>query len=285
MARRRKKKGGLADGIFALIFLSIGFVLLKDHPLGKAIFPFILLPVALVVAAAFLKIIINNLTPASAPEIRSGRTTRKYSGAEIIDLHPDHKPSAINPPSIKTDIWSLELLRSIEWKRFEDIVAEYFILRGYKAETTNLGKDGGVDVIVYGKETREPVSVVQCKAWGNRKVTLKEVRELLGAVVDHKVKQGIFITTSDFTADANEFGKQHNIVLINGTGFIKEIKSLESAAADKLLRIATEGDYWVPSCPQCGEKMVERQNHLFRNYFWGCSRFPRCKGKLSMRTS
>jgi len=193
--------------------------------------------------------------------------------------------STNHPSSTKTDEWSLELLKSLEWKRFEDVVAEYFRLRGYKAETTSLGKDGGVDVIVYGKESGQAVSVVQCKAWGKAKVGVKEVREFLGAVVAHKVKQGIFITTSEFTGDATEFGKEHEIVLINGAGFLKEICDLDISLTNKLLKIATQGEYWIPTCPQCGIKMMERTNSSNGNKFWGCPRYPKCRGKLSIRAS
>lgn len=37
----------------------------------------------------------------------------------------------------------------------------------------------------------------------------------------------------------------------------------------------------VPSCPSCGARMVRRTAHRGRNtgnQFWGCSRFPRCRG-------
>jgi len=193
--------------------------------------------------------------------------------------------STNHPSSVKTDEWSLKLLKSLEWKRFEDVVAEYFWLRGYKAETSNLGKDGGVDVIVYGKESGQIVSVVQCKAWGNAKVGVKQVRELLGAVVAHKAKQGIFITTSEFTIDAMEFGKENEIVLISGIGFLKEINDLDISSTNKLLKKATQGKYWIPTCPQCGIKMVERTNSHNGDVFWGCSRFPTCKRILNVRNN
>ena len=67
-------------------------------------------------------------------------------------------------------------IKKLEWKHFEETVAEYFKLRGYVAETTNLGKDEEIDVIVYGKESNQIVSVVQCKTWNSYKAKLREVR-------------------------------------------------------------------------------------------------------------
>ena len=183
---------------------------------------------------------------------------------------------------IKVDKWSLGLLRKLEWKRFEEVVAEYFRLGGYKAETTPLGKDGGVDIIVYDKVVQQPFSIVQCKAWNTYKVKLNEVRELLGAVAAHKVKQGIFITTSTFTEDARQFGKKNGLVLIDGEGFLKEIKELSEEAEGRLLEFAIEGDYWIPICPKCGIKMEEKKNRMSGKKFWGCTRFPKCRGVIKM---
>ena len=41
----------------------------------------------------------------------------------------------------------------------------------------------------------------------------------------------------------------------------------------------------IPSCPNCGSSMVKRLAQRGRNagnYFWGCSRYPRCKGTKSI---
>lgn len=41
----------------------------------------------------------------------------------------------------------------------------------------------------------------------------------------------------------------------------------------------------TPSCPRCGSQMIRRLARRGRNaggYFWGCSRYPRCKGTRSI---
>jgi DNA-binding helix-hairpin-helix protein with protein kinase domain len=35
------------------------------------------------------------------------------------------------------------------------------------------------------------------------------------------------------------------------------------------------------SCPRCGSRMVKRRNRSRGNYFWGCSRYPSCRGTRS----
>lgn len=38
----------------------------------------------------------------------------------------------------------------------------------------------------------------------------------------------------------------------------------------------------APSCPLCGSHMLERTRNRDSNQFWGCSRYPRCKGTLEL---
>jgi len=76
------------------------------------------------------------------------------------------------------NVWFLEFLRSLEWKRFEDLVAAYSRELGYEAKTTRIGADGGVDVVLSQKGETKPVMVIQCKAWNAYKVGIKAVREL-----------------------------------------------------------------------------------------------------------
>jgi len=291
MARRRKKKDGLGDIVPGLIFIVVAIVLFGDTPVFNALMPIFLLLLFLGGVVFFIKLFIKGLDSSNTSlntynysKSPSHKYEVKDSGSPEADLYPIWRDSQNEIRQAKIpETWSPELLKQLEWKRFEEVVAEYFRLRGYKAKTTKLGKDGGVDVIVYGKESGDPVSVVQCKAWNSYRVKLKEVRELLGAVHAHNVQQGIFLTTSTFTDDAIEFGKQNNLVLIDGMTFLKEINNLNPDTQKKLLAFAVQGEYWRPSCPKCGLKMVERPNRRDHSKFWGCPSYPRCWGKLTMR--
>ncbi|MHB1122380.1 MAG: topoisomerase DNA-binding C4 zinc finger domain-containing protein [Ramlibacter sp.] len=51
----------------------------------------------------------------------------------------------------------------------------------------------------------------------------------------------------------------------------------------ELLQIAYEGEYWRPTCANCGTKMVEREARNTASRFWGCAQYPRCKSMLPMR--
>ncbi|MFN4062754.1 MAG: endonuclease, partial [Parazoarcus communis] len=40
--------------------------------------------------------------------------------------------------------WTREVIDRLEWKRFEDVCCEFYRIKGIRAETTDLGADGGV---------------------------------------------------------------------------------------------------------------------------------------------
>ena len=109
---------------------------------------------------------------------------------------------------------SIDTLNDLSWKHFEDVTGEFFRQHGYTvSENLAQGADGGVDL----RLTKEGVlTLVQCKRWKTKKVPLAIVRELLGAMTAESATQGIVITTSTFTADAQAFASKHNIQLIDG---------------------------------------------------------------------
>jgi restriction system protein len=185
--------------------------------------------------------------------------------------------------------WTIELLRELEWKRFEDVVAAYSRELGYEAKTTRIGADGGVDVQLFSNGQPHPVMIVQCKAWDAYKVGVKPVRELFGVMAADKVGNGAFFTTGEFTAEAEQWARGKNLDLVNGREFLSRILQLVPAARQKLLDEATEGDFATPTCPSCGVKMVVRTARTGSNSgsdFWGCPNFAKgCKRTFKIALS
>jgi len=171
--------------------------------------------------------------------------------------------------------WSLQVLRRMEWKRFELLAAAYYEKIGFRAETIRCGADGGIDAKLFRGDLPNPVSILQCKAWNSRPVGVKPVRELLGVMTHNKVQTGVFLTTAQFTDEAVAFAKNNKIALVDGEQFLQKILALPSEAQSDLLTTATEGDWTTPSCPSCGVKMVAREGK--EKPFWGCPNFPRCR--------
>lgn len=177
--------------------------------------------------------------------------------------------------------WSLDALRSLEWKRFELLCARYYEAVGFSSATLAAGADGGIDVKLFRIDPSKPLAIVQCKAWNSRQVGVKEIRELLGVMVHEQVARGIFITTGSYSADALAFGAASPIQLLDGPAFLGKVLDLPAEKQAALLAFAFEGDFYTPSCASCGVKMMARDSR--RGAFWGCVHYPRCKTTLPMR--
>lgn len=175
-----------------------------------------------------------------------------------------------------------EILDKLEWKRFETLCSEFLDMMGFQAKETNYGPDGGVDIVVY-KGSDEPCGIVQCKAWHTVKVGERYIRDLLGVMAKGSYKQGMFMTTGDYTSSAREFANGVKITLVTGDMLIKKINQLPDFKLNKLLDKVLDGDYWTPTCPKCGIKMVARTAKKGKNEgqtFWGCKNFPKCRHYL-----
>ena len=110
----------------------------------------------------------------------------------------------------------------------------------------------------------------------------KEVREFLGVMTDRKVSEGIFVTTSVFHDESIRLAVYNHIDLIDGKDLLKKIRALSSAQQERLLKVATEGDYLTPSCPSCGIKLITRERGKDKSKFWGSLNFPSCRCTLAI---
>lgn len=185
----------------------------------------------------------------------------------------------------KPSEWSIELLHALEWKRFEDVCQKFYKMKGFRSETTPLGPDGGIDIRLYSNDSGIPTSIVQCKAWGDKLVGVKPVRELLGVITHEKIPKGFFMASGDFSDDAKQFAQTNPITLITGEMLVTMIKRLPEADQQVLLAFAIEGDYTTPTCPSCGIKMRRVPGTGGRSDFWGCHNYPRCRQKIGMRAA
>lgn len=223
-------------------------------------------------------------TPRSAPQEPSWA---KYAGGTPPDPsiprgslgEPIEKAVQLSKPTE----WSLDLIRDLEWKRFEDVCQQFYEKKGIRSETTALGPDGGIDIRLYQDDTGQPTSIVQCKAWGERFVGVKPVRELLGVMTHEKIGKAFFMTSGSYSDDAKAIAQANRITLVDGTMLLMMIQRLPAEERDSLLAFATAGDYTTPTCPTCGVKMKVIEGKAGRPDFWGCRNYPRCRQKLGKR--
>src|SRR5437773_11706721 len=78
--------------------------------------------------------------------------------------------------------WSLELLRRLEWRRFEELCTAYYEALGFTTTQARPGTDGGADIGLVAGGADKPPSVLQCKGGSVHTVSLTPVRERGAAV-------------------------------------------------------------------------------------------------------
>ena len=107
----------------------------------------------------------------------------------------------------------------------------------------------------------------------NSKVTVRDVRDFYGALVDHLANgKGYFITTNIFTLEASKFAEDKPIELIDEYGLVRYIK--KAGKAGEFFR-PTESPASPKLCPHCDSKLVEK-NWKY-GPFIGCSNYPKCR--------
>jgi hypothetical protein len=192
----------------------------------------------------------------------------------------DWDEAPIEPVRIDASRWSLELLRAIEWKRFEALCAAYFEALGFVARTGERGPDGGIDIRLFAEGSDRPGVLVQCKAWSTYDIGVKAIRDLHGVMAAEGVGEGAFVTTGRYTFAAQDFARGKEIALIDGADLLAKIDALRDERRAALLAVATAGDFTRPTCPSCGVKMVRRIARASGDPFWGCHNFPGCRTTL-----
>lgn len=179
---------------------------------------------------------------------------------------------------------SANALDGMSWREFEMLVGEAYALQGYRVtETGGGGADGGIDlVLAKGGEK----FFVQCKQWKAFRVGVDVVRELYGVMAAKGATGGFVVTSGRFTEDAKAFADGRNVQLVDGTKLFAMIKQVKQSQAAKQSATgapiqAKEPVAAEPTCPQCGSSMVKRTARKGGNAggeFWGCSKFPNCRG-------
>ncbi|MFP8777100.1 restriction endonuclease [Hydrogenophaga sp. RWCD_12] len=272
------------------IALWVAPVFLNGNPILGALAKGLRIPAQLLTCiGAVLLVIYALVRRAAEPEEEapsSPRATtprRSRNATERKDPVMAPLPSEQQPPALTS--WNDDVLAVIEWRRFEALVEALFAQAGFETRSQSHGADGGVDIWLHSKNAEGPVAVVQCKHWQGKPVGVREMREFLGVMVSHGLQRGTYATSSTYTSDALAFAKANGINAQDGSALLRMIRSRSPEQQAALLAVATEGEYWRPTCASCGVKMVERAPENGGAAFWGCVNYPRCRATLPMRNA
>lgn len=121
----------------------------------------------------------------------------------------------------------LEQVKSASPAFFERLVIELLVQMGYGGTLSEAGQvvgksgDGGIDGIIKEDKLGLDVIYVQAKRWENT-VGRPDIQKFAGALQGHRARKGVFITTSEFSREAEEFASKidSKIVLINGAHLV-----------------------------------------------------------------
>lgn len=164
------------------------------------------------------------------PEHLSFRTSSRKrslpnSPPQAVDQITPEEHMAHGYQQIREELAS-ELLRRVKEASpafFERLVIELLVAMGYGGSLeeagTVIGKsgDGGIDGIIKEDKLGLDTIYVQAKRWANV-VGRPEIQKFAGALQGQRARKGIFITTSSFTKEAEDFASsiETRIVLIDG---------------------------------------------------------------------
>ncbi|WP_353157450.1 restriction endonuclease [Salinisphaera shabanensis] len=158
----------------------------------------------------------------------------------------------------------------MSWLQFEHLIAASYRRKGFTAELTAEGADEGVDIVL---RERDNVLLVQCKHWNSYQVGVSVARELFGVMHAKRARKAVLATSGRLTVEAERFCRENAIYWLDA----KRLPAfIDPAAMPPRSEIAADRD---SRCPLCGATMVQRTARKSGHKFWGCVRYPACRGK------
>ena len=164
------------------------------------------------------------------PEYQAFRAIHRQRAEEPEEVETNHggtPEEALESAYVKTqENLAADLMQRLQGcspQFFERLVVEVIVKMGYGGSRQDAGKaigksgDGGIDGIIKEDKLGLDAIYIQAKRWANT-VGRPEIQKFVGALTGQRAKKGLFITTSDFTADAKTYALQIDtkIVLIDG---------------------------------------------------------------------
>ncbi|MGD1012080.1 MAG: restriction endonuclease [Acidimicrobiales bacterium] len=173
----------------------------------------------------------------------------------LVQLENSHRRKLVD--------WTTSL-RLLSAEEFEWLVGEIFRREGFEVEETGNQEnpDGNIDLRLLKDGQRK---IVQCKRWASWLVGVDEVRKLAGTLMRERLcgRDGIFVTLSSFTVQAEDEAKAIGLTLIDG-------RKLD----DMRQRVRRS-----EPCPRCGQPMAFGNS---RRGWWFYCLAGDCDGKRDL---
>ena len=149
----------------------------------------------------------------------------------------------------------LETLATVSPSFFETIVLDLLHRMGYGASRADIQRvggsgDGGIDGIISLDKLGLEKVYVQAKRW-QQTVGRPEVQAFYGALAGQRANKGVFITTSGYTAQARDFAKSvERIVLVDGPRLAELMMDHEVGVSARTVKVPRiDSDYFDEEAP------------------------------------
>jgi restriction system protein len=159
---------------------------------------------------------------ASGPQ--TGSTALNTAAPALVDSPEEALETSYRQMRATLEGELLDAVKSAPPTFFEELVVDLLVRMGYggsrpeAARAVGRSGDGGIDGVIDEDRLGLDAIYVQAKRW-EATVGRPEIQKFAGALQGQRAKKGIFITTSSFTRDAQEYAQriENRIILIDGT--------------------------------------------------------------------
>lgn len=117
-------------------------------------------------------------------------------------------------------------LNKINWRKFEELSAQFFRNDGYDITLGKGRKDDGVDIVAK-KGTQ--IIIIQCKKWKN-KVGVSEIKTFHDDIIHGKYSLGILVCANDITSDSKKLidERKYEIQIMNKEYIFQKLDEYKS---------------------------------------------------------
>jgi restriction system protein len=127
----------------------------------------------------------------------------------------------------------IQLIQNLAWPQFKERVAEAYRRNGYNImENSAFTADPSVDLVMRKSAN---LYLVQCRYWQNRKLGLREVKNLFSLMHEKQASGVYLLTTGIFTYEARHYALGRPINLLDGIGLVELLGKVDSSPGKELL--------------------------------------------------
>lgn len=170
-------------------------------------------------AVIVLAIVVKAITPN-----KKRKPTRSRGSNQKKKDQSNTRTSSAKRPDVEILLSPIEKLT---WAEFERLLALYFRDHGYDVEEPGIGgNDGGVDLVITDKRTKERTAV-QAKHWADRRhVGPNIIRELHSARLNTKPSclYAMLVTSSDVSPQARKEAQDRHIEFWHGATLVHRLE-------------------------------------------------------------